>query len=109
MSNIRTLWPGLIRALPAKGTWGNLGHNAFRGPALWQIDAALSKPVTLTERLHLEFRAECFNLLYRAQYGNSLADISAATTFGRITTVANTGPTGARRPRQFHFAARLHF
>ena len=28
-------------AVPAPETWGNLGRNAFRGPALWQIDTSL--------------------------------------------------------------------
>jgi len=105
-----TLWinPAAFE-VPATGTWGNLGHDAFRGPALWQIDAALSKRVAITERVSLELRGECFNLLNRAQYGNPLADISAPAAFGRITTVANTSPTGTGTPRQIQFAARLLF
>jgi hypothetical protein len=105
-----TLWinPAAF-AVPAKDTWGDLGHNAFRGPALWQIDTALSKRIRLTERAGLEFRGECFNLLNRAQYGNPLADISAPATFGRITTLANTSPTGTGTPRQFQLALRLAF
>jgi hypothetical protein len=50
-----------------------------------------------------------FNLLNRAQYGNPLADISAPATFGRITTLANTSPTGSGTPRQFQLALRLAF
>ena len=96
-------------APPAKGTWGDLGHNAFRGPALWQIDTALARSFRIRERMGLEFRGECFNLLNRAQYGNPLADISAPATFGRITTLANTSPTGTGTPRQFQLALRLAF
>jgi hypothetical protein len=96
-------------AVPAKGTWGNLGRNAFNGPALWQIDTALAKRVTVTERVSAQFRAECFNLLNRAQYGNPAADISAPASFGRITTLINTGPTGGGTPRQFQLALRLQF
>ena len=105
-----TLWinPSAF-AVPAKDTWGDLGHNAFRGPALWQIDTALSKRFRITERAALEFRGECFNLLNRAQYGNPLADISVPATFGRITTLANTSPTGSGTPRQFQLALRLAF
>jgi len=96
-------------SVPAAETWGNLGKNAFRGPALWQIDTALRRRFALRERVALELRAECFNLLNRAQYGNPLADISAPATFGRITTLVNTTPVGSGTPRQFELAARLAF
>jgi hypothetical protein len=96
-------------AVPAPQTWGNLGRNAFRGPALWQVDTALQRRIAIRERLALELRGECFNLLNRAQYANPNADISAPASFGRITTVVNTGPTGSGTPRQFEIAARLVF
>lgn len=95
--------------VPVAGTWGNLGRNAFRGPALWQIDLALQRRIRLHERVAIELRGECFNLLNRAQYGNPSADISAPSSFGRITTLANTAPTGSGTPRQFEVAARLVF
>ena len=41
---------------PAPQTWGNLGRNAFRGPALWQIDTALQRRIALRERVALELR-----------------------------------------------------
>jgi hypothetical protein len=68
--------------VPAAGTWGNLGKNAFRGPALWQIDSALQRRVMLRERMALEMRAEVFNITNRPQYGQPLADISAPSSFG---------------------------
>jgi hypothetical protein len=95
--------------VPAPETWGNLGRNALRGPALWQVDTALQRRIVLRERLALELRGECFNLLNRAQYANPNSDISAPASFGRITTVVNTGPTGSGTPRQFEIAARLVF
>jgi hypothetical protein len=95
--------------VPLPGTWGSLGRNAFRGPALWQIDAALQKRFVLRERVAFELRGECFNLLNRAQYANPLADISVPSTFGRITTVVNTSPVGSGTPRQFEVAGRFVF
>ncbi len=95
--------------VPTAQTWGNLGRNAFRGPALWQIDTALQRRIALRERVALELRGECFNLLNRAQYASPSADISAPASFGRITTVVNSGPTGSGTPRQFEVAARLVF
>lgn len=96
-------------AVPAAGTWGNLGRNAFNGPALWQVDTALAKRVSFSERVSAQFRAECFNLFNRAQYANPAADISAPASFGRITTLVNTGPTGSGTPRQFQLALHLQF
>jgi hypothetical protein len=96
-------------SVPAAQTWGNLGKNIFRGPALWQIDTALQRRIAIREHLALELRGECFNLLNRAQYGNPLADISAASTFGQITTLVNTTPTGSGTPRQFEISAKLVF
>ncbi len=95
--------------VPAAGTWGNLGKNAFRGPALWQIDSALQRRVVLRERMALEMRAEVFNITNRPQYGQPLADISAPSSFGRITSLANTSPTGSGTPRQIEIAMRLVF
>jgi hypothetical protein len=97
-------------AVPAKGTWGDLGRNAFRGPALWQTDTALSRRIAIKERVSLDLRGECFNLLNRAQYGNPLANISAPSSFGQITSLINTtGPTGNGTPRQFQIAVRVVF
>ena len=96
-------------SVPAAQTWGTLGRNAFRGPALWQIDTALRRRFALRERVGLELRAECFNLLNRAQYGNPLADISAPASFGRITTLVNSAPVGSGTPRQFELAGRISF
>src|SRR5437762_10644833 len=37
-------------AVPAKGTWGDLGRNIGRGPGYYEIDASLQKRFRLTER-----------------------------------------------------------
>jgi hypothetical protein len=96
-------------AVPPAETWGDLGKNAFRGPALWQIDMALQRHIALRERVALEMRGEVFNVLNRAQYANPLADISAPTSFGRITSLVNTSPTGSGTPRQIEIVVRLVF
>ena len=55
--------------LPTAGTWGNLGRGTYRGPGLATVDVSLLKNVPLSERATLEFRAECFNLQNRANFG----------------------------------------
>jgi len=96
-------------AVPAKGTWGNLGKNTARGPGLWQVDPALSKRTRLREGLDLQFRAEIFNVFNRAQYGDPVNNISNTTQFGTIVAPVNTGATGSGTPRQIQLMLRVSF
>ena len=96
-------------AVPAKGQWGNAGRNLVRAPGTWQLDASVSRRFRIGERVDLQFRAEGFNLFNRAQYGAPAANVAAPTSFGRITTLVNNGPTGSGTPRQFQMALRLGF
>ena len=95
-------------AIPASGTYGNSGRNAFRGPGLWQADIGISKRFRISEQFNLDFRSEMFNLFNRAQYGNPVANISTST-FGRILSTANDGATGTGTSRQIQFSLRLNF
>jgi hypothetical protein len=94
---------------PAPGSFGNAGRNLVRAPALWQADAALAKTVGITETADLQFRAEVFNILNRAQYGMPQSNLSSPLSFGTITTTVNSGATGGGTPRQFQLALRLRF
>jgi hypothetical protein len=96
-------------AVPAVGTWGNLGRNAGRGPGYYEIDTALEKSTALTERLNLVFRAEAFNLLNHPIYGDPGSDISDTGGFGVITSELNTNPTGIGSSRKMQFMLRLEF
>jgi len=94
--------------LPLPGTFGTLGRNAVRGPGLWQADLGLAKHAAITERVHLQFRAEVFNVFNRAQYGAPVSDFSSAS-FGHILSTVNTGPVGTGTPRQLQFTVRIEF
>jgi len=97
-------------AVPANGTWGNLGRNVARGPGYYEIDTALQKEMPLTERLNLEFRAEAFNLLNHPIYGDPDTNVSdGAGEFGVITTQLNSGATGIGSSRKLQFMLRLKF
>jgi hypothetical protein len=95
-------------ALPAKGTWGNLGRYAARGPGYYEIDTALQKKFRLSERFGLNFRAEAFNLFNHPIYANPNGVVSSGG-FGQITSVLNTGAVGTGTPRRIEFAMRLDF
>jgi hypothetical protein len=95
-------------SVPAKGTWGNLGRYAGRGPGYYEIDSALQKKFLLTERIALDFRAEAFNLFNHPIYSNPSGNLSSGS-FGRITDILNTGAVGTGTPRRLQFALRLEF
>jgi hypothetical protein len=50
------------------GFYGNVGRNTLRGPGLATWDFSTMKDTKLSERLDLQFRAEIFNLLNRANF-----------------------------------------
>jgi hypothetical protein len=84
-------------AVPANGTFGNLGRNAFRAPGTAQLDLGISKFVPISERLSARVRADLFNVTNRAQYGAPNADTSAFN-FGSITTTVSSYATGRGTP-----------
>jgi len=97
-------------AEPAQDTWGNLGRNIGRGPGYYEIDTALQKDITLTERLGLLFRAEAFNLFNHPIYGDPDSDVSDGPgVFGVITSQLNSGATGIGSSRRIQFMLRLEF
>jgi hypothetical protein len=88
-------------AVPAPGTWGNLGRYIARGPGVNQFDVSLQKSMGITETHRIAFRAEFFNLFNRPHFGLPAGNISSASAFGRITSPANrTVGTGTARQIQ---------
>jgi hypothetical protein len=106
-------------AVPANGTWGDLGRNAVRASGHWQADLALQKRTKLSEQLAMTFRAEAFDIFNVAQYGNPVVSLSSKNingqlivvpgSFGLINGAFNTAPTGSGTPRQLEFSLRLDF
>jgi hypothetical protein len=95
--------------VPAKGTWGNFGRNAARGPGLYEIDLGLEKRTLVTEHTSVSFRAEAFNLFNHPIYANPFNNISTPARFGQITNVLNSGVVGTGTPRRLQFMLRLDF
>jgi hypothetical protein len=95
-------------AVPANGTFGNLGRNAFRAPGVAQLDLGVSKFVPISERINIRLRADLFNVANRAQYGAPNADVSASN-FGVITTTLSTYATGRGTPRELQVSLKIAF
>jgi hypothetical protein len=94
---------------PADRTYG-LHRNVLRGPTRTNLDIALAKTTSITERYKLEFRAEFFNALNHPEFAQPTVLDGAANidspTFGQITT---TGSFRGATPRIGQFALRLTF
>jgi hypothetical protein len=95
-------------SMPANGTFGDLGRNAFRAPGISDVDLALAKDISIVERVKLRLRADLFNVLNRAQYGAPNANLSAAN-FGVITSTISSYATGRGTPREFQLSAKVSF
>ena len=87
----------------APGTYGNSGRNSFRSDNYVDFDTAVMKTFPLgTERVHLMFRAEAFNVLNHPNFQPPNSNYnSPPTSFGLVT--------GARDPRILQFSLKVLF
>jgi hypothetical protein len=95
-------------AAPAPGTFGDLGHNAVRGPGRDNWNLAFHKSFVLNERRGsaLEFRAEAYNIWNHTQLR---ADVQSGN-YGNSLTGSNFGViTQAYDPRVFQLGLKLTF
>ena len=95
-------------AVPARGTWGNIGRNTFRGPGLFQVDLALQRRFQISGDRNFELRLEAFNAFNQQNLANPNTNISSGPAFGRITGPLNLG-YGTGTARQMQFMARFNF
>ncbi len=86
----------------ATGTFGNSGRGSLRGPGAVNLDASAFKSFPIGDRIKLQFHAQAFNAINRANLSNPGATVSSgAAGFGRITSAAS--------PRVLQFALRATF
>jgi hypothetical protein len=86
------------------GFYGNLGRDTLIGPGLATWDFSALKETTLRERLIVQFRAEIFNLLNRANLNTpnliAFTPSGVSGTAGAITSTSTTS-------RQVQFGLKL--
>jgi hypothetical protein len=97
--------PAAFLAPPAgSGFYGNLGRDTLTGPGLATWDLSMLKDTAIHDRMSLEFRAEFFNLLDRANYNTPnlvvFTPSGVSPTAGVITGTSTTS-------RQVQFALKL--
>jgi carboxypeptidase family protein/TonB-dependent receptor-like protein len=94
-------------ALPQPGFFGNLGRNTVISPGLADLDFSLFKNIHMRERAHLQFRAEIFNLLNRANFGRP-AVLNVFDSRGVVSNAARITST-LTPSRQIQFGLKLTF
>ena len=55
---------------PTGVRFGTTGRNTMYGPGLWDLDASMFRTFKVTERVNLEFKAECFNVCNTPKFSN---------------------------------------
>jgi len=103
-------------APPPFGRPGNVGRNTFTGPRYFNTDVDLIKRIALTERMHLQFRAEAYNIFNQVQLsqpgiigtgapGNVISNPGA---FG-VSLSELSRADGTSAARQIQLALKLEF
>ena len=83
------------------------GRNTLLGPGLASLDVSLFKTTQLSERWKLQFRAEFFNVLNRANF--SFPSLIVLTTSGAPSPSAGLITSTATTSRQIQFGLKLNW
>jgi hypothetical protein len=89
--------------------FGNMGRNVLRGPGVFNTDLSLFREFPIKERLHLEFRTDCFNMTNTPKFSNPNGNASSGTFMQVTSTISTSGGTALSTERQFRFGLRLVF
>ncbi len=87
-------------ALPALGTYGNVGRNTMFGPGTQNMDLSLFREFPIHENYRLQFRTEFFNALNHPNFDNPVATVPSPDA-GEVQSAA--------APRILQFGLRLAF
>jgi hypothetical protein len=93
-------------SVPLPGTWGSLRRATMLGPGMETVDFSLLKRTSITERVGIEFRAEFFNILNRANFGLPNVTVFSGTSFNPSAGIISTTSTTSR---QIQFGLKLLF
>jgi hypothetical protein len=86
------------------GFYGNLGRDTLIGPGLATWDLSFLKDTRLSERTNLQFRAELFNVLNRANFNTPNAIVFTPTGVSPTAGVITSTSTSSR---QIQFGLKL--
>jgi len=90
-------------AEPVGLRFGTTGRNIYSGPGLFSLNGSISRRIDLTERYHLDIRAEAFNLTNTPEFSNpntSLTSSSCGYVTGTLGSGTGVNGTGGGRACQ---------
>jgi hypothetical protein len=94
------------------GAFGNLKRNAFRGPAVYNMDFSMFKSIPLNERFKLQVRIEAFNV-FNIQNWDTPANANLTVNSSATAIAAGVGKISnlaqGTTPRQIQFGIRLSY
>jgi hypothetical protein len=102
-------------AVPASGHQGTEGRNDISGFGLTQVDLSLARQFSLTDRMHLQFRTDAFNLFNHPNFTNPLALIGSDPRYLESQSMLNQGLGGLNPlfqeggPRSLQLSLKLSF
>lgn len=102
-------------AVPVAGQQGSESRNDIAGFGLTQVDVSLARQFFLTERVHLQFRTDAFNLLNHPNFTNPLALIGSDPRYLESQSMLNQGLGGLNPlfqeggPRSLQLSLKLTF
>jgi len=94
----------------ASGFFGNVGRDTYVGPGLATWDFSVLKDTAIRERLSLQFRAEIFNLLNRANFNTPNLIVFTPPTATNLTGLSGTAgaiTSTSTTSRQVQFGLKL--
>ncbi len=94
----------------ASGFWGDVGRDTYLGPGLATWDFSVLKDTRIRERLNLQFRAELFNILDRANFNTPNLIVftpPAATNLTGLSGIAGAITSTSTTARQVQFGLKL--
>jgi hypothetical protein len=99
---------GFIAPPASSGFFGNLGRDTLIGPGLATWDFSAFKTTTVHEGLALQFRAEIFNLLNRANFNTpNLITFTSSTSGTKTSGTAGAITSTSTTSRQVQFGLKL--
>jgi hypothetical protein len=87
---------------------GNLPYLGIPSPRFFDQDLSITKNIQIKERLRFELRLEAFDVFNNANFVGAQLNTDG-TTFGQLTSTADTARGGGVTSRIVQWAARLHF
>jgi hypothetical protein len=87
--------------IPESGTFGNSGRNVIIGPGIWNIDAALTRSLRISDAVRAQFRADFYNVFNHPNFvaPPSMQNFVDSPDFGALFV--------ARSPRILQFGLKF--